>query len=41
LSFLRLTTGFERTTVVNLQSFEIFSGEELDIPIDLPASSFR
>jgi hypothetical protein len=33
--------GFERTTVVNLQSFEIFSGEELDIPIDFPASSFR
>jgi len=33
--------GVERTTAVNLQSFEMFSGDELDIPIDFPASSFR
>jgi hypothetical protein len=34
-------TGAERTTVVNLHSFEIFGGDALDIPIDFPASSFR
>jgi hypothetical protein len=34
-------TGVERTTTVNMQSFEIFAGIELDIPIDFPASSFR
>jgi hypothetical protein len=34
-------SGVERTTVVNMQSFEIFAGIELDIPIDFPASSFR
>jgi hypothetical protein len=33
--------GAERTTVVDMQSFEIFGGDELDIPIDFPASSFR
>jgi hypothetical protein len=33
--------GAERTTVVDLQSFDTFGGDELDIPIDFPASSFR
>lgn len=33
--------GSERTTVVNLQTFEIFGDDELHIPIDFPASSFR
>jgi len=34
-------SGVERTTVVDLQSFEIFGGDELSIPIEFPASSFR
>lgn len=33
--------GVERTTVVDLQTFEIYGNDELDIPIDFPASSFR
>jgi hypothetical protein len=34
-------SGAERTTVVDMRTFEIFGGDELDIPIDFPASSFR
>ena len=33
--------GSERTTAVNLQTFEIFGNDQLDIPVDFPASSFR
>lgn len=33
--------GIERTTTVQLGSFEIFGGDRLIIPIDFPASSFR
>jgi hypothetical protein len=32
--------GNQRTTVIEFEPFEIFGGDELDIPIDFPASSF-
>lgn len=32
--------GNQRTTVIELAPFEIYGGDELDIPIDFPASSF-
>lgn len=33
--------GAERTTSINLQTFEIYAGDELDIPVDFPAKTFR
>jgi hypothetical protein len=34
-------SGAERTTRISVRPFSIYGGDQLDIPVDFPASSFR